>query len=475
MPVDTPHNSFKKHESQWKEVRDAMAGEEAVKNEGVRYLPKLSGQNTEDYQAYKTRAMFYGATGRTHNGLMGAMFRKDPTYALPNRISGLEESTDNGGTPLNMFAQLVAAEVLGVGRLGLLTDLPEASGETPYLVVYQAEQITNWRVRVINDKPTLEQVILFEVSEEPAEDGFGSKIVERFRVLDLVALGQSVRLVYRVQIYEKTDDKSDEWEMTEEKFPTRRGENLDFIPFTFIGPHGLKPAIAKAPLYDLAVVNMSHYRTSADLEHGCHWTALPTPWVSGLREETTTLHIGSQTAWTLPAGAQAGMLEFSGAGLSALEKRLIEKQQLMARLGARLLEDQKRAAETAESKRLDYSGDNSVLSSVANSVSEGMRRNLNWANLWAGGNEDEVEFEANRDFFDDQLEPAEMVQLVATWQSGGLPKEALFWNLKQGERLPPDMTFEEYERQLEEEGPPLGGTDNSEPDDTDEDEDEEET
>jgi hypothetical protein len=457
MPVDTQHSEYDRFATQWREIRDALAGEAAVKAAGTAYLPQLNGQKKEAYIGYKARAMFYGATGRTHEGLMGALFLKDPVYSLPSKVKPFEESVDLAGTTIGMFASNIASEVLAVGRVGILTEYPEpgAPDQRPYFVTYSTEQITNWRRRVIRGKTVVDQIILNEVAEEVAEDSFGSVKVERYRVLELIG-EEGSNPKYTVSLYKRKKDSKTEWELDgDPRIPTRRGESLDFIPFICIGPHELSLKVAKPPLYDLASVNMSHYRTSADLEHGCHWTALPTPWVFGLSDTATSLHIGSQVAWILPMNAEAGMLEFTGAGLSALETRLVEKQALMARLGARLLEDQKKAAETAESKRLDYSGDNSVLSSIANSVSEGIRRSLDWANMWAGGGEAETEFELNKDFFDMPLEAQEVVNLVAAWQSGGMPIDALYWNLHQGERLPNDMTLEDYKAALEAEGPSL--------------------
>src|SRR5206468_661127 len=135
-----------------------------------------------------------------------------------------------------------------------------------------------------------------------------------------------------------------------------------FIPFTFVGATSLSPNVDKPPLLDLVEVNLSHYRSSADLEHGRHYTALPTPWVSGMRPDSN-LRIGAGVAWVLEdPTAKAGMLEFTGQGLQALEKALESKEKQMAVLGARLLEMQPRLQETAEAVRLRHNGDAATLS-----------------------------------------------------------------------------------------------------------------
>ena len=49
---------------QWSRARDVIAGEDAVKAAGEKYLPRLDSQSEEEYGAYKARASFFGATAR---------------------------------------------------------------------------------------------------------------------------------------------------------------------------------------------------------------------------------------------------------------------------------------------------------------------------------------------------------------------------------------------------------------------------
>jgi hypothetical protein len=90
-----------------------------------------------------------------------------------------------------------------------------------------------------------------------------------------------------------------------------------------------------------------HYRLRADYRRGMHFTALPTAWVSGF-DKAATLRIGSSTAWvTDTPGASAGFLEYTGQGLTTFERAMDRDEKLMAILGARLLESQKRVGEAA--------------------------------------------------------------------------------------------------------------------------------
>lgn len=458
MPVDNYHTQYASYLPKWQRVRDCIAGEDAVKKGGTLYLPKLGGQTAKQYEAYKDRASFYGATGRTRDGLLGAIFRKEPQIALPAALEGIRYNVDLAGTSAADFAREVAEEVLSVGRYGVLTEVPaekrDAAGrvvsvQRPYLFGYRAEQIINWRTRVVNGVTIVDQVILHESFTEAAEDGFGSMMRERFRVLEL---DEDHKYQQRVFTRLENGDLSEELII-----PQSRAQRLGFIPFNFIGPFSLSPDIQKPPLLDLVNVNLGHYRNSADNEHGLHWTALPTPIVKGVEEATGAFHIGSQTAWNLPGGnADAKMLEFTGAGMGALREEMRRKEGLMALLGARLLEEQKKAAETAESKRLQYSGDNSILASIANTVSNGITENLRWAAAWHGTNGD-IHCKLNTDFFDVEIEPSQISAIIQAWQAGIMSRRTAVWNLHRGEMLPPDVEPEDEEEKIDNEGPALGG------------------
>ena len=60
-----------------------MAGEDAVKAAGAKYLPRLDGQTEEDYLAYQSRACFTNATRRAADAFVGLVFRKAPFVKLP--------------------------------------------------------------------------------------------------------------------------------------------------------------------------------------------------------------------------------------------------------------------------------------------------------------------------------------------------------------------------------------------------------
>lgn len=447
MAVTSQHPAYKATIQQWRRCRDAAGGTDAVKAKGAHYLPMLSGQDESEYDAYKARALWYGATARTVQGLTGAVMRKPPTVSAPESMTASLADVTLTGVSIEAFATQVLQEVLSPGRYGVLVDLPKAGtlNARPYLVGYPTESIVNWRTVHREWKSVLTQVVLHEEVQDPGTDPFEPVCIEQYRVLSLDEQNQ-----YQVQIWRKDDTEKKEWKVVETIAPVVRGARLLFIPFCFIGPNTVTPDVEKPPLLDLVDVNLSHYRSSADLEHGRHFCGLPTPWVAGF-PETTTLKIGSSIAWvTNNPEARAGMLEFTGQGLGALEKALESKERLMAVLGARLLEEQKQTVEAADTLETRYSGERSVLQSLAASVSTGLTKVLQWYAALSGGTDQTAEglsLAMNTDLVSVQMTSQMLTALMQSWQSGGISYETYYHNLQRGEIARPGVDVE-TEREL---------------------------
>lgn len=462
MPVNTPHPEVEASINGWVRIRDTLAGEEQVKSRGTAYLPGLTGAERDEYEGYKTRALFYNATARTVAGLVGAVYRKPPMLEWPESLEAFLENVTGAGTPFEIFSKQAVEENIALGRVGVLVDLPEDGGEVPYLTLYRAEDIISWRQTVMAGETVLSQVVLHEVVEEEGKDEFEVKYVDQWRVLKLTSENNSA--IYTQEVWRKVEGQPQgsggEFVMMGGAIiPSRRGERLGYIPFVVIGPSDIGMSVEKSPIQDLVDVNLSHYRTSADLEHGAHFTALPTYWATARATEsgTPSFRVGSGVAWVLDEEGKAGILEYTGGGLSALETRLAEKQKLMAVLGARLLEDQKKGQEAAQTVRMRHSGEHATLASISDTTSRGLTIAMRWAAWWMGVNDSGLEaisVKLNKDFLDEPLSGEDLKAAVLAWQSGAISWPTLFWNLKNGEWIPEETNEEDEKAQIEAE-PPL--------------------
>lgn len=447
MPVDTKHPDYARAMARWVRCRDAHAGTDAIKAKRTEYLPKLIGQTEPEYDAYLKRALYYPSADRTVMGLSGMVVRKAPSVKCPEEIEPQLADVTLSNVSLDEFALRMLTEVLVTGRGGISVDLPAVASETarPYWVHWQAEQIINWRTgKAPNGSTRLTMVVLYEkVPKDIDADPFAVETVDQYRMLSLV------NNVYVVTLWRRSADGQG-WVSQPPIVPQRRGRPLDFIPFSFVGPRNIEPACDKPPLADLVDVNLSHYLSSADLEHGRHWTALPTPWVTGFVDTsggTAPLAIGSAAAWTFGnPETRVGMLEFTGQGLQALEKALDAKEKMMAVLGARMLEQQPRTQETATSVVLRQSGEHASLSTVTSSLSRALSKALGWHVWWTGYEApvgEEPSIVLNTDFLDTSMTAQEVTALMGLWQSGAISYETFYYNLQRGEWARPQVTVEE--------------------------------
>jgi len=456
MAVNSLHAEYEVNHDWWRTLRDVMAGDRAIKRAGVRYVPRLEGQNDLDFKAYVDRGFFYNATARTVSGYLGMIFRREPVIKLPDGKSVLGKAmstfvndVDLLGKEIGTYAREVVSEVTVVGRAGTLIDWLGDGENRAYWSFYRAEDILNWREERINGRMQLTLVVLREVltKNENENDG-GDFFIQRksiqFRVLRLVQ-GNKGAWFYRVEIHRslQANGEPDKTGLVDTIIPLRRGKPLPNIPFIFHGPNLSNCAVEQSPISDIVAANLDHYRMNTDFKHGMHYTALPTAWVAGFPKEST-LQIGARAAWvTETLGATAGFLEFKGDGLQTFERAMDRVENLLAVLGARLLESQKRVSESAEALQIRQSGDSSVIADLSIVVSKSLSRALHWIYWWHSTEEhpDQVSHEnvliqLNRDFDILRLTGKEIEALVMAWQSSAISQDTLLHQFDRGDILP---------------------------------------
>lgn len=428
MGIDAKHPLYKEHETKWKRCRDAYNGEDAVKRMAKLYLPKPSGLDDDCYLAYVHRASFYEAVGRTIDGFTGAISRKDPIIKVPAKIEPMLEDATADGMPLNELIKVMCCETILQARSGVLVDWDDEL-ERPFLSFWTTEAITNW---------SKDWVVLHETVYEPdPDDPFIQTAIEQYRQLSLE------KGAYVVTLWRKAtgaNSATDQWVIHEQPKPTRRGKPMTSIPFFWLTPHGSTPKIEMPPLLGLVNISMSHYRNSADMEHGLHFTGLPTPYATGINTEDK-FHIGSTAFLTfINPETKVGYLEFTGQGLTPLAEAMDAKEKKMAVLGASVFQSDPRNIEAAETVRIRKSGETSLLMGVVTAVEATIKMALECASIWLGVTGD-IEITLNHEFIDITLDGPTLAALTLAYQSGGMSLEQYLYNLQQGELLAPDTNI----------------------------------
>jgi len=303
------HPLYVKWISKWERQRDAVEGEDRIKSSPRRteYLPRLSGQGDEvdarfnpnyvitTYEEYIGRASFLNATGRTVEGLIGAIMRKDPEVVWPESQAEALESVGHGLESWDEVIDETLEEVVGVGRFGHLVDMPVMAFDEvePFVATYVAEAITDWELGEVGGRKHTVRVNLFEKSGVMGEKK--DKELDQYRVLRLgmpepaseeeekflreQGIEEFLQLwgltlkdfeegpVYFQEVWLEVDEDVDSKEgkakfrRVELSVPRVRGGALwREIPWTFFNPTGCKPKPDKPTLLDLTVINISHFR-----------------------------------------------------------------------------------------------------------------------------------------------------------------------------------------------------------------------
>lgn len=443
MPeVDHHHPLYEDLVCCWQLVEDCIKGDRAIKKKKDEYLPRpnpsdVSNENEKRYESYLKRAVFYNVTARTLSGLIGQVYSKDPIVEVPELLETIIEDSDGSGVSLTQQSKCVLGHVLSNGRAGLFVDYPSVEGVAtrqdqiegsirPNILHYDATDIINWRSERVGAKNRLTLIVLSETHIE-SDDGFKQELVQQYRVLRMLE-GKYVVEIYR----QNGGTTKGEYGLVEQYTPTSaQGQPLTQIPFTFVGWENNDEVPDLPPLYDLAILNIAHYRNSADYEEASYISGQPTLYVSGLTQAWVDdvfkgeVQLGSRAAVPLPEGGSMGLVQ---ADNNSMPKEAMDcKERQMVALGAKLVE-QRQVQRTATEAGLENASETSVLASAAKNTSDAFEKALQWCMIFMG-TDGEVTFELNTEFTMSVLNPQQQQSLLSLWQNDVLTWEELRNNL----------------------------------------------
>ena len=415
----------------WERIRDCCKGQDAIKARGDNYLPRPNPEDTSDannerFKAYLLRANYYNVTGHTKKNLVGDAFTEVPELIAPSEVERYAEDIDGSGVTLQQQAQKSFGDVLIAGRFGLLVDYPnteqpatkaelDAGLIRPKIIGYQAESIINWRTDNVGGNRLLSMVVLKE--SVPVRGAYSVKTVDQWRELTLDN-GD-----YRVIVYRHDDDVGDYVIHEGPYYPTdASGKRMNRIPFFFIGSENNDTTLDIPPLNDIADLNISHYRNSADYEESCFMVGQPTPVFSGLTERWVNevmggqVYLGSRAGVMLPEGGSSSLLQASSNQMP--QAAMVEKEQRMRSLGARLVES-KQVQRTATETAIDARAEHSTLGLIAGNISSSYTKALEVFAAFIGAS-GEISYTLNTDYDLQPVTTEERQQLLSEYQAGSI-------------------------------------------------------
>ncbi len=444
---------------EWARNRHLIAGEDAVKGAldqyitrpgGVSYMDdkgnlQLTKMTDEDFQKYLDRTPFFAAAAATADFWKGMVFRKAPARSWAKTFDDLANTITVEGNTIDDLAEELFNERVVAPFVGLLLDYPRddgtkknaanafALGFRPFVSLYRAESVLEVRARVYRNK----------------------RVVDRVRLLE----GEDVRELLLnfdtdVPVYQQimwTKPEGTKAHVASDPITVRvNGKTLDSIPFRLSTGKARAIVPHKAPITDLVLANIQHFRVSAALATSNHYVAHPIAVITG-SEPVANLSINPGVVWQFDKSeANAKYLEVSGKNdslIAAIDK--IESQ--MAKLGSQVLAPEKTGVEAAETLALRSASERASLGAIARSCSRDLTEILGLAAEWCGMGE--VQYTLNTDYVVIPMSPQEFTIYKSMRDSGDLSRRTLYEIMIYGEILPEGFDPQDELDRLAEETP----------------------
>lgn len=446
MLINERDPALKAYLDEWKTNRALIEGERDVKKPGCeRFLPRDEGMSDLAYENFKKRTPFFPGAAKAHENYRGIASRKPATINAPANVADILNTITQKGYGLDKLAAQIFAELLITNFVGLVVDYPAGAGLIsqseaiergirPFIGMYTAEHILGIETATINNRQR----------------------VTRVRLQDNPSTIRELRLdngVYSVNLWAL---KGGQWTVTQTITPTkgRNAETLDEIPFTLVSTEETFEPV-KAPLADLCALNAQLYIAQSNLAQ-CHWwISQPIPYIiKKLAEGEDEISVAPGTIWRFdcdPKEAVVGFLEWAGGQVAELRQEVEALKSDMAKLGGRMLADDKRVAEAAETEAIRRAAEDAFVANLIRARDWGLNDQLAWFSWWLDLEEDAISFEASTDLNAIPLTAQDWTFRAGLRERREISKNKWLDMLIEHDVLPETFDREENDRELAEE------------------------
>ena len=450
MPIDTKHKAYEYNLNDWAKTEAAVKGKQALINlELIAPDYRITASNALKVRTrkerYFDRGRYLNAVGRTVEVLDGMVFSEEPEVTIPGKLEYMITNAGSDGSSLYDIAQKAVKENIKLGRFGGLVDLPltetgqtihevEVGMNVPQITTYKAEQICYWL-----SSGSLVEVRLLECYDAMSQDG-----------LDVVSKEQVRRLVMADGVYHNQVWRENS--MYSDVEPVANGKKMNYIPFAFLGSESNNAEVDKIPMLDLADYNIGHFLLDCDNRENLHYhgqgmtnvyTGMDTN--SFNEANPTGLDVGAKGVNQLGQDDRVEILQMEATGAISKEMELDEKRIIM--MGGQLVIDSN-SNQTLGAKTMEFSSSTSTLKKISQNTSNWMETLIAYCAdmLNATG---EIEYQLNKVFITDLMDPAMVSNHLQAVIQGVLPKST--FNETAREVGFTDKSDEDIEKDLQDE------------------------
>ncbi len=384
----------------WTMVETLLGGTKSMRAAGSVYLPQHMAESDTNYNERLDINVLFNALELTLDHFVGRPF-SDPVRLntdVPENISDSVNNIDLQGNDITEFCRAWFRESLAKGFSHVMVDMPQMTpearinrtlesdrkeGRRPFWLLIKPENMIFAEANLIVDPQSGELREWFthvRIRENIVERvGFAERVRERIRVIEPGFF----------QVWEKIQPvdrrKKIEWRVIEEG-----ATGIPFIPIITYYSNRNGFMTSKAPLEDLAYLNIRHWQSMSDQINILTVVRFPMLAVSGAVEGAgNVMKIGPrQLLATKDPNGKFYYVEHKGESIEAGWDELQKLEEDMQAYGSTLLRKET-PDETAEGRKIDNTESVSALEDMVtrfmDSVNGALRIHATWLGLNAGG------------------------------------------------------------------------------------------
>lgn len=481
---NTPSADYEAMAPYWDTVSDLLAGADAVRKGGRKYLPQLPEEENASYEYRRKTAKFTNIFGDIVANLAAKPMRKEVRVrdgSASPQVAAWAEDIDTAGTNLHRFA----AEVLlngvafgldwifvdhtgsrpAVGKRFTLADA-KAQGSRPYC--YRLPAGTVIAVKTARIKGRTEFVHLRIHGHLTKTAGFSETLVEFVTIYERTqAADGSYSQPWWIRYEKPVGGRAAKWVEAETGVMTIGV--IPLVPFLTGRRKGSSWEVVP-PLRGAADLQIEHYQQESALKSTKEMTAFPMLVGVGLRPETGAagtprkIRVGPRSVLYAPPGVdgKAGdwkFIEPAGTSLQFLAEDIKATEQQLRELGRQPLTAQTGNL-TVVTTAFAASKANSVISAWTLNLKDTLEQVLALMVLWEEGN-DQPEVEIDSDFAAELQDDTSTDTLIKMRGAGDISQDVLWSEMKRRGVLAPEFDPEAERARLAVEQEGLRGEDDA--------------
>ena len=424
------------------------AGVIEMRKQAKTYLPQRAMEDQKTWDSRRDEAEFFPAFAHALEAYIGKPLGSPIVFKdVPPAVEAGFENLDKCGADADTFFREVLKAGLRDGCTYVVADyakVPQgatlaqerALGARPYLIHVPLDKVIDFRTQAGEDGTVTFTHFRYKECVQVPVNRWGTKEVERIRVLD----------PGMVEVWEKqvlTVGGQPVWVLLED---LSGPVSVQEVPVACYRPKKDGP-----PLEDLAWLNVTHWQSSSYQRAVLNVARVPLLACDTDVREDPNAPVVIGVKGLITGLENLHYVEHQGAAIQAGKEDLHDLEDQMRRVAGQMLVAEG-GQKTAREASLESSDGSSKLRAWVNTfhdfVEECLRLMALWVRESAGGSA-----ELDMDWDEEEVNALVLTALSTMRDKGQISQDVLFWNIQKGGLVPPDRTLEDEQAALEKEGP----------------------